>query len=147
MKSLLRCLYNAVQVNHRQAWVDGFLLTGMVLGGTAGRQTRVWRFTPSIRPDEDTGPNATRRFVTRTQPSLILQVYNDADDDSVTRISFHRTSAAAIVPSPTPRGGGPLPSRLGLWIVEANADAPLPSRSLCWCNGTCTMIVWPPHSY
>eukprot|EP01052_Picozoa_sp_SAG31_P003151 SAG31_NODE_118_length_24006_cov_8.219266_11_plen_117_part_00 len=115
----------------------------MVLGDTNGHQTRVWRFTPSISAGDT--PNATR-FVARREPSLILEAYNEADDNSVTWIRFHPKSAADVVPSPAPCSGGPLPSMLGLWIVEANADAPLPSRSLCWRNGTCTVIVWPPHA-
>jgi len=50
--------------------VDSYLLTGMVLGGAGGRQTRVWRFTPSMTAHGEHNPIS--RFVSRREPSLVL---------------------------------------------------------------------------
>ena len=126
-------------VNTHQAWMDGYLLSGMVLGDASSpgsAMTRVWRFTPDMAAND-----SAARFVLRTKPALTLQVINNADSRSITTIEF--SAGSRVVASPLPAKGRPLPSQLGLWIVETDVRKPLPKRTLCPAGGTCATVAWP----
>jgi hypothetical protein len=125
-------------VNTHQAWMDGYLLSGMVLGDASpgSAMTRVWRFTPDMAAND-----SATRFVLRTKPALTLQVINNADSRSITTIEF--SAGSRVVASPLPAKGRPLPSQLGLWIVETDVRKPLPKRTLCPAGGTCATVAWP----
>ena len=98
--------------------------------------TRVWRFTPDMVAND-----GAACFVLRTKPALTLQVVNTADNRSITTIEF--SAGSQVVASPLPAKGRPLPSQLGLWIVETDVGKPLPKRMLCPAGGTCTTVAWP----
>ena len=125
-------------VAHKQPWVDGYVLTGMVLGEEGGGDaSRLWRFTPHIQDLPTAGdPTAS---VTSHSP-LTLEVTNA--DSSRTTIRFDSSARIAM---PTPLAGRRF-SMLGLWIEEA-AHAPLPNRTLCppEQHGACDVIRWPPQ--
>jgi hypothetical protein len=76
--------------------VDSYLLTGMVLGGAGGRQTRVWRFTPSMTAHGEHNPIS--RFVSRREPSLVLVRSRFIASPSATVLLSHLYIKTNILP-------------------------------------------------
>jgi hypothetical protein len=70
-------------VSDRQAWVDGYVLSGSVLG-EAGHDRRVWRFTPAL--EEHPRPGDPMRFVTSLAPLTLVVQNTDDVRNSTTHI-------------------------------------------------------------
>ena len=143
-------------VDRRQPWVDGYVLTGMELGGAPGDQqggARVWRFTPELEEFPKVGD--VRQFVVPGAAELTLLVPNRADSTNGTSTRIVFSAGAAIVGArrgpprqpdstePQRWPAAPVVSRVGFWVVEPDVRAPLPVRTLCGRGGDCVAVGWP----